>query len=109
MGTKTRFPGFSQYENERVDTTFWNDFTIADGFGPDAVLDTFGRAFGEWKSNHKYLTELVLVLNHKLWQHYELGDEAMARLYDNLWHRANNWGMENLKGDELEFFLWVLD
>ena len=45
-------------------TTFWDDFTIAEAFGGNAVRDTFNRAFDEWKGNYKYLTELVMVLNH---------------------------------------------
>ena len=32
-------------------TTFWEDFTIADYFGKDAIQDTYNRAFKEWKSN----------------------------------------------------------
>lgn len=39
-------------------TTFWQDFSIADRFGADAVKDTFNRAFAEWKTDHVYLTEL---------------------------------------------------
>lgn len=49
-------------------TTFWMDFSIADRFGIAAVKDTFKRAFKEWRTNVVYLTELVLVLNHKMWQ-----------------------------------------
>ena len=49
-------------------TTFWMDFSIADKFGIAAIKDTYNRAFKEWKNNHVYLTELVMVLNHKIWQ-----------------------------------------
>ena len=52
-------------------TTFFEDFTTAEKFGLNAVKDTFNRAFKEWKSNYKYLTELTMVLNWKIWQHYE--------------------------------------
>lgn len=52
-------------------TTFWQDFSIADAFGGDAVTDTFHRAFNEWKDNCVYITELVMVLNHKIAQWYE--------------------------------------
>jgi len=90
-------------------TTFWQDFSIADAFGKDAVRDTFDRAFGEWKDNYLYLTDLVLVLNHKIWQHYEAGREGFARLYDELWRKADSYGCENLKGDQLEYFYSVLD
>lgn len=53
-----------------LQTTFWEDFSIADRFGLSAIQDTFKRAFEEWKNNYKYLTELILVLNHKIWQYY---------------------------------------
>lgn len=36
-----------------------------------AVTDTFHRAFNEWKDNCVYITELVMVLNHKIAQWYE--------------------------------------
>ena len=49
-------------------TTFWQDFSIADRFGVAAIKDTFTRAFNEWKHDYKYLTELVMVLNWKIWQ-----------------------------------------
>ena len=59
--------------------------------------DTYKRAFNEWKYNHVYLTELVMVLNHKIWQWYETND-AIAHLYDTLWREADPFGaIENLK------------
>ena len=90
-------------------TTFWNDFTIADVFGASAIKDTFNRAFKEWKSNYKYLTELVLVLNWKLWQHYEQNDTTLAELYSDLWQQADAYACENLKGEELKYFYEVTD
>ena len=79
------------------------------GFGLDAIEDTYRRAFNEWKDDYLYLTDLVVVLNHKLWQHYEAGDEAKARLYNDLWQEAQAYGYDHLKGDELEYFWKVLD
>lgn len=49
----------------------YEDFSIVDVFGMDAIKDTYDRAFGKWKSNYKYLTELVLILNWKIAEHYE--------------------------------------
>ena len=61
---------FQEYQKENFNyeciTTFWEDFSIADAFGIEAIKDTFKRAFEEWKTNYKYLTELVIVLNIKL-------------------------------------------
>ena len=90
-------------------TTFWSDFSIADAFGINAVKDTYKRAFKEWKDDYIYLTELVLVLNWKLWQHYEAGNENMTRVYDALWREANEYGYETLKGEELKYFYRTLD
>lgn len=89
-------------------TTFWMDFSIADKFGIAAIKDTYKRAFNAWKDNHIYLTELVMVLNHKIWQWYE-ENEAVARVYNTLWEEADLWAQENLKGKELEYFYNVTD
>lgn len=90
-------------------TTFWNDFTIADKFGLDAIQDTFNRAFNEWKTDYVYLTDLVMVLNHKLWEHYEAGNNDFAVLYDKLWKEADEYACENLKGKEAEYYFNVTD
>lgn len=90
-------------------TTFWEDFSIADHFGVKAIKDTYKRAFNEWKTDYVYLTELVMVLNHKIWEHYQRGNEEFANLYDDLWEEADAWAMDNLTGDELSYFINVLD
>ena len=89
-------------------TTFWMDFSIADKFGIAAIKDTYKRAFNAWKGNHVYLTELVMVLNHKIWQWYE-ENEAIAGVYNTPWEEADLWAQENLKGKELEYFYKVTD
>lgn len=52
-------------------TTFMGDFTIAEQFGPAAVQDTYERVFQQWHDDYRYLTDLVIVLNRKLWSHWE--------------------------------------
>ena len=97
------------YENGyEIKTTFWEDFSIADKLGVGAIRDTYNRAFEEWKNNYVYLTELVLVLNHKIWQHHQ-SDETKARLYDELWRKADAYACDNLKGEELDYFYETLD
>lgn len=90
-------------------TTFWEDFSIADRFGVKAVKDTYRRAFKEWKTNYQYLTELVMVLNWKLWQHYELGNDALPDVYQELWEKADGYAMDHLKGEELNYFFGTTD
>ena len=89
-------------------TTFWEDFTIADCFGTDAIQDTYNRAFKAWKDDYKYLTELVIVLNHKIWEWYQKNEEY-AELYDKLWKQADEYACENLKGEEATYFFKITD
>lgn len=77
------FREFMKENGYELQTTFWNDFTIADHFGLAGIQDTFNRAFEEWKDNCKYLTELTLVLNHKVWQHHETKPQ-FSELYEKL-------------------------
>lgn len=90
-------------------TTFWQDFSIADRFGMTAIKDTFNRAFNEWKSNYKYLTELVMVLNHKCWNHYSEGNQEFSDLYGVLYYAAADYAIENLQGDELTYYFRTTD
>lgn len=89
-------------------TTFYTDFSIADGFGVDAIKDTYKRAFEEWKSDYKYLTELVMVLNWKIAEHYESNMEY-AKVYNDLWTKADAYACEHLKGVELDYFYSTTD
>jgi hypothetical protein len=89
-------------------TTFYQDFSIADRFGIGAIRDTFNRAFNEWKGNYVYLTELVMVLNWKIWDWYER-NENIARVYNELWEMADNYAVENLTGEELSYFYNTTD
>ena len=90
-------------------TTFWQDFSIAEIFGVAAIKDTYKRAFREWKSNYIYLTELVMVLNHKIWEHYYNENHEVAKVYDELWKKADAYACNNLKGEELRYFYQTTD
>lgn len=96
---------FCGYEQK---TTFYEDFSIAEAFGVDAIKDTFKRAFEEWKSNYIYLTELVMVLNWKIWRWYE-DNKDYAEVYNDLWEQADAYACENLKGKEADYFFQTTD
>ena len=79
------FREFMSENGYTVQTTFWEDFTIADLFGLSAIRDTYNRAFKEWNEDYKFLTELVLVLNHK-----DLG--SITRAVPKLQHFTMTYG-----------------
>ena len=88
--------------------TFWMDFSIADRYGIPAIKDTYSRAFEECKDNYIYLTELVMVLNWKIWQWYG-NREEFAEVYNELWEMADMYAMENLHGEEMNYFIRTTD
>lgn len=97
-------------------TTFWDDFTIAERCGGiPAIKDTYKRAFEEWKHDYKYLTELVMVLNHKIWHWYdgekwENGKSTdIARVYSKLWEEARDYAETHLKGEEMDYYWRITD
>ena len=97
--------------NYEPKTSFWWDFTIAENFGVDAIKDTYKRAFEEWKDDFVYLTELVMVLNWKMWAWYEFEeeDEVFMRTYGELWDMTDKYARNTLKGDEMRYYFRTLD
>lgn len=89
-------------------TTFFVDFGIADKFGTDAIKDTYKRAFAQWKSDYKYLTELVMVLNWKSWEWAQKNPE-ISQVYVDLFYKARWYAVSHLKGKELKYFWKTTD
>ena len=89
-------------------TTFWTDFTIAESFGVDAILDTFTRAFNEWKTNVEYITELAMVMSWKSCYYYNKNNEYMIT-YSNLYHDVDTWCMNNLTNNDLAYYIETTD
>lgn len=89
-------------------TTFWMDFSIADNFGAYAIKETYKMAM-LWKHDYIFMTELNLVLNWKIWQHYREGNETLSQIYDELWKQHRDWCFENLKDEELTYFIRTTD
>lgn len=89
-------------------TTFYTDFSIADKFGADAIKDTYNRAFKEWKTEIKYITELVMVLNWKSFEHYKTNLEY-SKLYSELYEELDSWCCDNLNEEQLNYYFSIID
>lgn len=96
-------------------TTFWQDFCIADLYGPEAIIDTFKRAFREWHRNLEYLTELSLVLNHKGTFFYREKEpessplNMLSKLYFIMWKQVDNYARENLNEEDYAYYFRITD
>lgn len=87
-----------------IKTTFWSDFSTADVLGIKAIKDTFKNAFDSWKNDTEYITELACVMSWKSCAWYEKNNEFSA-LYSEYYHKVDEWCLNNLKGDDLEYYL----
>jgi len=89
-------------------TTFYEDFSIADNFGVLAIRDTYCRAFNAWQNNIEYMTELVMVLNWKIWEHHR-SNYMIAGMYADLWREADQWVVDHFDGDDLKYYIRTTD
>lgn len=90
-------------------TSYWQDFTIAEKYGGvHRILCTFKNKFKDAQRDHVKMTELVLVLNHKIWAHHGKRS-TLALTYNALWRAADSWACDNLKGQELAYFYKTTD
>ena len=94
--------------NYKFKTSFWEEFSISDQYGAQGVVEHYNLVFDQWKDNLKYLTELVLVLNWKIYQWYQV-DDTLGMTYDDLWKRTDSFAMDTLRGEDLHYYLSVLD
>lgn len=90
-------------------TTFYTDFSIADLFGVSAIRDTYQRGIETAKAlGYKELTEFVMVLNWKIFEHHQT-NAGFAELYNDLWLMAETVARETLQGDELLYYYQTTD
>ena len=78
-------------------TTFYTDFSIADRFGTAAIKDTYKNGLEYAKTDYKVLTELVMVLNWKIWEWYET-DEKIAKVDGNCFKMTKD--VQNIKNSQ---------
>lgn len=87
-------------------TTFYTDFSIADHYGIWAIEDTYKRCMTAWKDDVTFLTELVMVLNWKMWR---WSGHPYCDVYQKLWEKADEYAMKHLKGDDLMYYFETVD
>lgn len=107
--------------------TFYNDFAIAEFCEMHlrecgAILKTFKQVLASWGNNYEAMTEVVLVLNHKIWAFFQkvdskylgVNDECamnISKLYDILWRKADEFYHEKFSEnkDAMSYYYEVLD
>lgn len=94
---------------EPINMSLWQDLTACE-LSPDfkKELNKLVEELKE-KYNYKELTELVLFLNWKLWETYNKWYIKIAEVYNDIWEETNDYAYENLKDEELKYFIRTTD
>ena len=94
----------------RPKTTFFSDFSIAEFCGREnAVRETYSRVLNSWIRDIEYMTELCMVLNHKIWEWHNRNDNVMTHCYNDLWNHCSQFIEEHFTGDDLQYYYEVTD
>lgn len=105
---EANFEHFLNSVGKERKTTFYADLSIAEYYGVEGVKDTYKNVMNSWGDDLEFMCEWVIALNQKIWQHYKT-DEAIGRLYDELWRKADEYCMNHFKGDDLTAYLKYVD
>ena len=89
-------------------STFYTDMSIADHFGVDAIIDTYERVVESWLGDYKMFTEFVMVLNWKIWEHYERNPK-LAEVYDDLWGKAQMEVEKHFTDEQKSYYYRTVD
>lgn len=90
-------------------TTFYDDLSIAELFGDEAIVETYEEIICQWICDVKYFTEFVMMLNWKCAEWYNDGNIIRAGLYQELHHVAMDKALEVFDEEELKYFWKTLD
>ena len=108
MGLKVANWNIEELSGYKPITTSYTDFSIADAFGKEAIIDTKNRIFNNFKNDYKCLTELTMALNWKIFEHYQT-NRPLAELYDSLWKEMDRYCMKHFDKEALEYYIRTTD
>ena len=109
FGREKVFENILNEYGKKRHTTFYSDFTIAELVGgQQGVKETLYNVKSSWKDDVQFMAELVIVLNHKIWEHYQT-NESLGRLYDKLWRETDEFCRKHFKGEDLSFYYNYID
>ena len=92
---------------------FWQAFTDAEEAGTATVATVASIMYQRWRDSIRELTDLVMVINHKSWDHYRNGNEGFQELYSDLYYEYYEKAIDYLekkdRNDEISYFIRTLD
>lgn len=102
------FENFLNDVGKERKTTFFADLSIAECYGVSGIKDTYKNVMRSWGNNLEFMCEWVIALNQKIWQHYN-NNRELAKVYDELWRKADEWCINHFKGKDLQRYYEYID
>lgn len=102
------FENFLNDVGKKRKTTLFADLSIAECYGVSGVKDTYKNVMRSWGNNLEFMCEWVIALNQKIWQHYN-NNRELAKVYDELWRKADEWCINHFKGEDLQRYYEYID
>jgi len=96
-------------DDYKFETTFFDDYKIANAFGLEAIKDTYKRAYNDWKDNVVYMKEMTYVLNIMCWHFYEENKIEFSKLYEDLYYECYDKCLDHFKCEDLHEYCEFLD
>lgn len=84
-------------------TNFYVRFSMAEPYGITALADVYNTLSTKNANSVVNMTELVLVLQWKIYEHYD-NNKILTKFYQSMWEIADKWCRENLQGNDLKYF-----
>ena len=92
---------------------FWEAFDNAEGGGEETIKVIASMMYQSWKDHIEELTEFVMVVNHKSWNHYERGNTDLCDLYAELYYeyyeKVINMLEKEGRDEDITYFVRTLD
>ena len=84
-------------------------FDIAEIEGEIGIKEAYKIAFNGSKGDIKKMTNLVMFLNHRGWEKDEDGYTNYAKIYFDLYEKANEYVWTHFEKDDLSYYHSVVD
>lgn len=93
---------------------FWGQFDTVEEYGESEIENLASIIFDDCKDDDiKVLTDLIMVINHKSWDHHQWGNDILAKLYADLYYeyyeRAIDYLENENREEDLRYFIRTLD
>ena len=109
MSAYAEVPAVAVETGYEMKTTYWGDFTVAERLsGVEGVKDTFKRAFKCMKDDEVYITEMYMVANWKVWQHYKTNKD-LAEEYQKIDDIIDDYVDKHWNKKQKEYFYATTD